>query len=86
MTARDMARALGRRGGRARAKRLSGDVKRQIASSGGKARAASLQAARRVLENLRYAAAVSELQGRSITVTRVNAFEGPLPGIYLREQ
>jgi general stress protein YciG len=63
MDVREMARMLGRRGGRARAKRLSAERRRQIASLGGQARHRSLQAARRILDNLRYAAAVLELRG-----------------------
>jgi hypothetical protein len=83
MNARQMAKALGSRGGRARAVRLSAGQRRRIASLGGKARAISLQAARRIAENLRYAALVQRLRGGSARVTRLESFEGPLPGIYL---
>jgi hypothetical protein len=76
-----MARALGRRGGRARARRLSAEARRRIAFLGGEARARSLQAARRVADNFRYAAAVLELRGRPPAVTRIKTFEGPLPGV-----
>jgi len=82
MNASEMARALGRRGGRARGKRLSVADKERIASLGGKARLQSLQAARRIAENLRYAAVLGELRGRPTTVRRLSAFAGPLPGIY----
>jgi hypothetical protein len=84
MTTHEMARVLGRRGGRARARRLSVAEKKRIASAGGKARATSLLMAKRVVENLQYAAAVSELRGDPVAVTRLNAFDGPLPGIYSR--
>lgn len=77
-----MAKTLGRRGGKARAKRLSMADKRRIASMGGKSRVQSLEAARRIADNFRYAAAVGELRGRSTTVTRQSTFAGPLPGIY----
>lgn len=77
-----MARAMGRRGGRARAKRLSAERRRQIASSGGRARALSRLAERRIVENLRYAAAVVELQGGAPDVRRLKAFSGRLPGLY----
>ncbi len=77
-----MAKALGRRGGRTRAQRLSAERRREIASLGGLARAQSLVAARRIAENFRYAAIIQELRGPSVTVTRVHAFAGPLPGLY----
>ena len=82
VSARDTAKALGRRGGLARARRLSAERRRQIASLGGTSRARSLQAARRIDENFRYVAALRELRGASSAVTRVATFEGPLPGIY----
>ena len=77
-----MARALGRKGGRARAQRLSVAEKKRIASLGGKARLRSLQAARRIADNFRYAAAVDGLRGQPAAVRRLKSFAGPLPGIY----
>ena len=77
-----IARALGRRGGRARRNRLSAADRKRIASLGGKARLRSLQAARRITDNFRYAAAADELRGRTTTAKRMSAFAGPLPGIY----
>lgn len=65
-----------------RALRLSAGDRRRIASLGGKARARSLQTARRIAANLRYAALLLDLQGQSTEVERLGAFEGPLPGIY----
>ena len=82
MNASEMARALGRRGGRVRSQRLSAAEKKRIASLGAKARLQSLQAAVRIVDNFRYAAAVSDLRGQPITVTHLSAFAGPLPGIY----
>jgi hypothetical protein len=77
----DMARALGRRGGRARARRLAAPDRQRIASLGGQARARSFQAARRVRDNFRYLEAVDDLRPRAV-VRRSSAFAGPLPGIY----
>jgi hypothetical protein len=82
MNATEMARALGRKGGRARGRRLSPAERKRIASLGGKARVQSLLAARRIADNFRYAAAVEELRGQPAAVRRLSAFTGPLPGIY----
>jgi hypothetical protein len=82
MNASEMAKALGRRGGRARARRLSVAEKKRIASLGGKARRQSLQAARRIADNFRYAAVLGALRGQPTTVKRVRSCAGPLPGIY----
>ena len=79
-----MARAMGRRGGRARASRLSPGRRRQIASLGGQARQRSLLAAWRLVENLLYAAAVEELRGEPREVLRMKTFNGRLPGLYER--
>jgi hypothetical protein len=64
-----------------RALRLSARERRRIASLGGKARSTSLQAARRIATNLRYAALLQDLRGEATDVRRLPAFEGPLPGI-----
>jgi hypothetical protein len=82
MKVSDIARDLGRRGGRARARRLPGAERTRIASLGGRARAQSLEAARRIVETLRYAAAADELRGWPVTVRRLRTCAGPLPGIY----
>jgi hypothetical protein len=84
MNARQIAQALGRRGGLMRAKRLSARDRTRIASLGGKARSASLQAARRVAANFRYAALL-DLRGAAAGVTRLDSFEDRLPGIYPAE-
>jgi hypothetical protein len=78
-----MARALGRRGGRARARNLTADDRHRIAALGGAARRRSLEAARRHADNFLYAAMVLELQPPP-RVERVRNFNGPLPGIYPR--
>ena len=82
MNPRDMARALGRRGGRARAERLSAAHRTQIASLGGAARATSLNVARRIDDNFRYAEAARELRGTSPRKTGKTRSDGRLPGIY----
>jgi hypothetical protein len=76
-----MARALGRKGGRARAARLAPDEKRRIAALGGRSRALSLQAVRRIAENFQYVDALDALQPRP-KVLRLHAFDGPLPRIH----
>ena len=75
-----IAKTLGRRGGRARAARLSAAEKQRVATLGAIARRESLQAARLISHNARYAAAVDALRGRPV-VRRVTAFAGPLPDI-----
>jgi hypothetical protein len=82
MTARDVARARGRQGGRMRAKRLSASERRRIATLGGHARRESLAAAARIADNFRYLAAMDSLRGTAITVTRESTADGPLPGLY----
>ena len=82
MNVREIARALGRRGGRVRATRLSVRERQRIAALGGRARRESLQAARRIADNFRYAHASRELRGLSGAVKRLRVFEGRLPGIY----
>jgi hypothetical protein len=80
MTPRELARALGRRGGLARAKRLSTEEKTRIASRGARARIESLRIARRIEANFRYAEAVRTLRGLP-TVKRVSRFNGRLPDL-----
>lgn len=82
MNTSEMARVLGSRGGRARGARLSAAERKRIASLGGAARLRSLRAARRIVENLRYAAVLGELGGRATRVRRQAESAGPLPGIY----
>jgi len=76
-----LARALGRRGGLSRARRLSPADRSRIASMGGSARRESMQAARRIADNFRYLAIVREL-GPAVSVKRVRVHRGRLPGIY----
>ena len=58
MTPSDQARALGRRGGLARGRRLSSAQKQTIAAMGARARIESLRIALRIVANFRYAEAV----------------------------
>jgi hypothetical protein len=81
MNTRQMAMALGRRGGRARARNLPVAERRRIAALGGAARRQSLKLAQRHRDNFIYAAMVLELQPRP-RVDRVRTFNGPLPGLY----
>lgn len=78
--ASEAARALGRRGGRARAARLTADQRKAIASLGGKARSLSFHASRRIAANFRYVGAIDALRPRPVTLERMRAFAGPLPG------
>lgn len=81
MKASDMARALGKMGGKARAARLAPADKRRIAALGGRSRALSLHAVRRISENFRYVEAIDALQPRP-RVVRLQDFDGPLPRIH----
>jgi len=83
MKAKELAKALGRLGGRARARRLSFERKKQIASLGGQARAQAHQVARRIAENFRYVNVARELAGRPRKVMRLKTFTGRLPGTYV---
>lgn len=78
----EIAKALGRRGGRARARRLSAEERKRIASLGARARLQSLQAAQRVADNFRYLDAVIELRGGAPAVARTGKLKAPIPGIY----
>ena len=81
MNTRDFARALGKKGGLARAKRLSFEERKKIASLGGQSRARSIQAARRIAENFQYLDTIIELTGKT-KVTRHSNFKGQLPKKY----
>lgn len=65
MTLKRYARLLGRRGGVKRAKTLSPQRRKAIATSGGLARAESLQAAKRIEENFAYLEAIRQLQSEA---------------------
>jgi hypothetical protein len=82
MTPSEIARALGRRGGLARASRLSAAQKHAIAAKGAQARLRSLRATNDVIANFRSADAVRQLRGEPVKITRLRRFGGRLPGIY----
>ncbi len=82
MNLREVAQALGRRGGQARARRLSTEERTRIAALGAAARLRSLEAARRALTNLRYAAMVIEMRGGRPAVARLKTCDTVLPGLY----
>jgi hypothetical protein len=62
MSIRQFAQALGRRGGRARARSLSSQERKKIASLGGRTKALSHHAARRIEDNFRYLEAIEALK------------------------
>jgi general stress protein YciG len=79
MRARKMARRPGRRGGIARARSLSAERRREIASRGGKGRRDSLLAAKRITANFRYLEALLALQGGPPEITRMKTFMAVCP-------
>jgi hypothetical protein len=76
-----IAKALGKRGGQARAKRLSAERKKAIAAQGGRSRAESLQLKRCIEENFKYVAAIQELQGGPVKVKHVKTWKHRLPSL-----
>ena len=82
MDLHEIARVMGQRGGRTRARRLPAERRREIAALGGHARRESLLVTRRIVETLRYAAAAEELRGGRPPVRRAGSVRGPLPGLY----
>ena len=77
----EAARALGQRGGKARAARLSVEKRKAIASMGGRAKGLSHHAERRIRDNFRYLAAVDALGPRPAAVRLMRRFAGPLPSL-----
>jgi hypothetical protein len=82
MTPSELAAALGQRGGRARAARLTAARRREIAMRGAAARRASLEASRRIASNFRYLEAVRQLAPDVPKPRSVSTCRGPLPGVY----
>jgi len=62
MGIRAIARALGRRGGLARARTLSTERRREIAAQGGRSKALSRHGERRIRENFEYLRRVEALR------------------------
>lgn len=82
MDVSSVARMLGRRGGLARARRLSPEARQRIASLGGLARRRSIEATARMVENFVYLDLVEAFQGGVPGVARVRRPAGRLPGLY----
>ena len=81
MSLSHFAKALGRRGGLKRAESLSEGRKKEIASSGGKARLESHRTARRIEQNFRYLEAMREI-APSPKVRSFPAMRSKLPGTH----
>lgn len=80
MKVNNIAKRLGRRGGRARAKKLSALERKRIAAQGGEARAESYRAKRIIEENFRYLEFIEQFLPKP-KITRVSEVSHPLPGI-----
>jgi len=83
MNIRQIAKVLGRRGGLARAKRLSATERKSIASLGGQMKSLSYHAVQRIEDNLAYLKTLRALKKppRVHSVSRVTHL---LPGIYAK--
>ena len=81
MTPSELAVALGRRGGLARAATLSPERRRQIAAAGAAARRQSLEAARRITANFYFLALVQAFAPEPPKVRRVSRVRAPLPDL-----
>lgn len=81
MTTSELAAELGRRGGRARAARLSPERRRQIAATGASARRQSLEAARRITANFHFLELVRAFAPEPPKVTRISHARAPLPDL-----
>ncbi|MBI4411209.1 MAG: hypothetical protein HY541_01845 [Deltaproteobacteria bacterium] len=79
----ELAKKLGRRGGLARGRRLSPRRRKEIASLGGRAKALSRHAFRRIRRNFYGWEAVKTLR-KPPWVRSLSTAKGPLPGIYAR--
>ncbi|GEM_PF-1601291 len=81
-----LAKKLGKRGGLARAKKLSTKRRKEIASLGGRTKALSAKAVQRIEDNLIY---LNTLQGM-IKTPRIKSMSylprKPLPGIYAKHR
>ncbi|MCP5468310.1 MAG: hypothetical protein H7A32_03485 [Deltaproteobacteria bacterium] len=80
---RKLAKLLGQRGGKVRAKKLSAQQRKDIASLGGQKRVQSLQIKKAMIENFRYLEAI-RLLSKPVKVRQVSSCKQRLPGIYLK--
>ncbi|MBI2066708.1 MAG: hypothetical protein HYT77_01670 [Deltaproteobacteria bacterium] len=81
MSIHHIAKVLGRRGGRERARRLSSKRTKEIASFGGRVRAESLKIAKRIEENFRYVQVIRQLT-ESPPAQSLKTAQGKLPEIH----
>lgn len=82
MNTRQIAKALGRKGGLARAKKLSAEQRRKIAALGGEVKALSNKANDRIESNFRFARTMKLLR-KTPAVISVSRINNPLPEIYV---
>jgi hypothetical protein len=80
----EIAKALGRRGGLSRARRLSKQRLEDIARTGATARGESLRLARAIRTNFEYVRAMHELHPPAVVRSETNC-RRRLPGIYAAE-
>lgn len=80
----DLARALGRRGGLSRARRLSKQRLEDIARTGAAARGESLRLARAIRTNFDYLRAIHELHPPPVVRSETSC-RRRLPGLYAAE-
>ncbi len=81
MNITQIAKALGRKGGLARARKLSAEQRKKIASKGGMVKALSAKANDRIESNFRFVETLKVLRP-SPKVKSVSKIKGPLPNIY----
>jgi general stress protein YciG len=80
MNIKDIAKELGRRGGKARAKKLSPARRKEIASKGGRSKSFSRKAIQRIEDNFRYLEIIHGLR-KPPKVKRVSRVNHPLPDL-----
>ncbi len=85
MNIRQIAKKMGRKGGLARAKSLSAEQRKQIASLGGRVRAISNKAVQRIEDNFIYLETLRELR-KVPSVKSVSQVRHRLPGIYAKNR
>lgn len=78
---KEIAKVLGSRGGRARAKSLTSEQRRSIAKKGALARLNSLEAARRIRINFQYVETVRCLAPKTSKIIRVKRCSYRLPSV-----
>lgn len=84
MNISQIAKTLGRKGGLARAKKLSAEQRKKIAARGGYVKSISAKAERRILDNLLWLDTLRELR-KAPPVKSVSRISYKLPGIYAKD-